>query len=169
MKLNTSHRSKIFILAVGALIALAGCSNSAPAPEVDTGIAAENLEKGKAFLEANASKEGVVTIDGGVQYKVITSNPEGRTPKLTDDVNIHLRMSHIDGTVINDSFGSDEPVKVYVKHAIAGWRKTLTKMTVGSRWIVYIPPHMAFSTRGNDGVGPNETLICEIELLDIVW
>ncbi|NWF36575.1 FKBP-type peptidyl-prolyl cis-trans isomerase [Mariprofundus sp. KV] len=168
MQINATSRSTIFIIAITALLSLAGCGNSGSDSQA-TGIAAENMAKGKAFLAENATKEGVVTLPSGIQYKVIHNNYEGRVPKLTDNVNIHLRMSHLDGTVINDSNPSGKPVDIYIKHTIGGWKKVLTKMNVGSKWMVYIPPHMAYSSRGNENVGPNETLICEIELLEIIW
>jgi len=168
MQTRTANRSTILIIALAALLSLTGCSSSEPDSPAAK-IAAENMAKGKAFLAENATKEGVTTLPSGVQYKVIHDNYEGRVPKLTDNVHIHLRMSLIDGTVINDSNPSGKPVELYIKHTIGGWKKVLTKMNVGSKWMVYIPPHMAFSSRGNENVGPNETLICEIELLDIIW
>jgi len=168
MQTNSTSRSAILIIAIAAMLSLAGCGNTESDSQA-TGIAAENMAKGKAFLAENATKEGVITLPSGVQYKVIRDNYEGKVPKLTDNVHLHLKMSLIDGTVINDSNPSGKPVELYIKHTIGGWKKVLTRMNVGSKWIVYIPPHMAFSSRGNENVGPNETLICEIELLDIIW
>lgn len=167
---HTLHKPIRAIFAVAAMLAFAGCSSSETDSQTAS-LAAENLEKSRAFLEENAKKPDVEVMNNGIQYKIITSNPEGRVPKLIDSVRVHLRMSKINGDVISDSTATGEPATIYIKHAIAGWRKTLTTMQVGSKWIVYLPPHMGFSSRGNKkyNIDPNETLICEIELLDIVW
>jgi len=168
MKRIRTQQPTLLLIALAALLTLAGCNNAEQSNE-NSGLAAKNLEKSKTFMAANATKEGVITLPSGVQYKVISENVEGKLPKLTDSVHMHLRMSLTDGTVVVDTNPSGNPTEVYIKTAINGWKKTLTKMSVGSKWIVYIPPHMAYSSRGNENVGPNEALICEIELLDIIW
>ena len=168
MKFNRTHRPTLLFIALAALLTLAGCNNSEQATQ-ESGPAAEALAKGKAFMEANATKEGVNSLPSGIKYKIIHDSDEGKIPKLTDSVHVHMRMSLVDGTVITDSNPSSAPAEIYIKNTVGGWKKILTKMSVGSKWIAYIPPHMAFSSRGNELVGPNETLICEIELLDIIW
>lgn len=170
MRNHTSNRTALIFIALSAIVTLAGCSGYGTEQDSQTvEIAAENLSKGKAFLEENGKKDDVTTMPSGIQYSIIHESEEGKIPKLTDNVLIHLRMLHIDGSVINDSYVSNEPIKIYIKHTMGGWRKILTQMSVGSKWITYIPPHMAFSSRGNEIVGPNETIICEIELLEILW
>jgi len=168
MKLNSANRPTLFFIAFVALLTLAGCGSSEQETKAE-GVAAEAMAKGKAFLEENATKEGVITLPSGIQYKIISENGEGRIPKLTDSVHVHMRMLLVDGTVITNTYPSGKAAEIYIKNTIGGWKKVLTKMSVGSKWIAYIPPHMAFSSRGNQNVGPNETLICEIELVDIIW
>ncbi|ATX80123.1 FKBP-type peptidyl-prolyl cis-trans isomerase FklB [Mariprofundus aestuarium] len=168
MKFNSANRPTLFFIAFVALLTLAGCGSSEQETKAE-GVAAENFARGKAFLEENATKEGVITLPSGIQYKVISDNPEGKIPKLTDSVHIHIRTLLVDGTVITNTYPSGKAAEIYIKNTLGGWKKVLTKMSVGSKWIAYIPPHMAFSSRGSEYVGPNETLICEIELVDIIW
>jgi len=164
MKQVLNLKAAAITLLTVALFMLAGCSSQS-----ETGPAAVNLAKGKAFMEANKSKEGITTLPSGVQYKVIVSG-DGKTPVLTDYVKVHHRDLHLDGTVYNDSYKDGEPGTLLVKHADPGWKDILQKMPVGSKWIVYVPPHMAYSNRGIAGtIEPNETLIYEIELLEVLW
>jgi len=148
-----------------SLLLLAGCGASDNA----TGPAAENLAKGKAFMEQNANQDGVISLDNGIQYRVVTAGT-GKNPRLTDTIIIHSRGKHLDGTVFSDSYAEGKPEEVLLKHTILGWKKVLPLMSVGSKWIAYLPPHMAFSSRGVEGViEPNETIIYELELIDIKW
>ncbi|MFC1536922.1 FKBP-type peptidyl-prolyl cis-trans isomerase [Pseudomonadota bacterium] len=163
MKQTLNIKTAAIAILTAALFMVAGCSQS------DTGPAAENLAKGKAFLEANKSKEGVITLPSGVQYKVIVDG-DGSTPVMTDNVKLHHRGRHLDGTIFDDSYKNNKPGIILVKHADPGMKKILQLMPVGSKWIVYVPPHMAYSNRGIKGtIEPNETLIYEIELLEIIW
>ncbi len=165
MKYSIRRIYSLFMIALFALFTLSGCSSSAD----QSGPAAENLAKGKAFMEQNRLKNGVITLENGIQYKVIT-NGNGKSPRLTDIVVVHHRGKHLDGTIFSDSYKDGKPEEMLVKHTIPGWIKILPLMSAGSKWIVYLPPHMAFSSRGVKGlVEPNETLIYEIELVDIKW
>jgi len=153
----------ITLLAI-ALLMLAGCSS-----QNDSGPAAENLAKGKAFMDTNKTKDGITTLPSGIQYKVLVSG-DGATPVMTDSVKLHHRGMHLDGTVFDDSYKENKPGIILVKHADPGIKKILQLMPVGSKWTVYIPPHLAYSNRGIKGtIEPNETLIYEIELLEIIW
>lgn len=155
----------LFMAGLLALFSLSGCGGSSE----PTGIAAENLAKGKAFMEKNGKREGVVTLDNGIEYEV-TKPGSGKSPRLTDFVLIHHRGKHLDGTIFSDSFNDKIPEEMLVKHTIPGWKKTLPLMSEGSKWVIYLPPHMAFSNRGyKDVIQPNETLIYEIELVAIKW
>jgi len=138
MSHSTNLPKSLFMVALLALFTLAGCGNSSE----PTGVAAENLAKGIAFLKENGKREGVVTMVNGIQYEIITKG-DGKNPKITDFAVVHQRGKHLDGTTFSDSYENGEPEVVLVKHTIPGWKKTLPMMTVGSKWIIYLPPHMA--------------------------
>lgn len=135
--------------------------------ELSMRIAQENLEKGKKFLEENAKQEGVDTLSDGIQYKVITKG-EGAMPKETDIVKVHYKGTLIDGTEFDSSYSRGEPTQFPLNQVIPGWTKALQAMPVGSKWIIYIPADQAYGQRGGGPIGPNETLIFEVELLEIV-
>lgn len=123
---------------------------------------------GKAFLEANAKKDGVVVLPSGLQYKVIK---EGTGPKPTrsDQVSTHYAGRLIDGTEFDSSYKRGQPAAFGVTRVIAGWTEALQLMPVGSKWELYIPYSLAYGTRGSPPlIGPYAALIFEIELLDIV-
>jgi len=126
-----------------------------------------NVEEGKAFLAENAKKKGVVTLPSGLQYKIITKG-DGPSPKLTDRVSTHYRGTLIDGTEFDSSYKRGEPAKFAVNGVIKGWTEALQLMKVGSKWQLFVPAKLAYGSRGAGGtIGPNTTLIFEVELLSI--
>ena len=127
-----------------------------------------NLEAGNAFLQENKAREGVKTTESGLQYEIITEGT-GEIPKDTDRVRVHYHGTLIDGTVFDSSVDRGEPATFGVNQVIKGWTEALQLMPVGSKWKVYIPAELAYGERaaGND-IGPNSTLIFEVELLEIV-
>lgn len=128
---------------------------------------AANSEKGKAFLSENSQKEGVQTTQSGLQYEVL-SEGDGNMPKITDKVTVHYRGTLIDGTVFDSSYERGEPASFPVNGVIPGWIEALQMMPVGSKWKLYIPSELAYGERGAGRmIGPNETLIFEVELLSI--
>lgn len=125
-------------------------------------------EAGEKFLNENKNKEGVVTLKSGLQYKVI-SNGNGATPKSTDTVKCHYEGRLINGQVFDSSIRRGEPAEFPVNGVIAGWVEALQLMPVGSKWQLYIPSDLAYGPHGaGQAIGPNETLIFDIELLDII-
>lgn len=127
----------------------------------------KNKKEGEAFLEENKKKEGVITLPSGLQYKVITEST-GETPKLTDTVTVNYRGTLIDGTEFDSSYRRGQPATFPVKGVIAGWTEALQLMKVGSKWQLFIPPDLAYGERGaGRDIGPNVTLIFDIELLSI--
>ncbi len=125
------------------------------------------LEKGKAFLEENARKSGVITLPSGLQYQILKQG-NGPKPKLTDKVTTHYHGTLIDGTVFDSSVERKQPAQFAVNQVIAGWTEALQMMPVGSKWKLFIPAHLAYGERGaGASIGPNETLIFEVELLSI--
>jgi FKBP-type peptidyl-prolyl cis-trans isomerase FklB len=129
--------------------------------------AAENLAKGKAFLEENKTKEGVKVLPSGLQYKVITEGT-GKTPTADDKVKTHYRGTLIDGTEFDSSYKRNQPAEFPVKGVIKGWTEALQLMKEGAKWELYIPADLAYGERGRPGIPPNSVLIFEIELLEIV-
>jgi FKBP-type peptidyl-prolyl cis-trans isomerase len=127
-----------------------------------------NLEEGNAFLEKNGAREGVTTTESGLQYEVITEGT-GPKPTATDKVRVHYHGTLIDGTVFDSSVDRGEPATFGVGQVIKGWTEALQLMPVGSKWKVYIPAELAYGERGAGGdIGPNQALIFEVELLEIV-
>lgn len=128
---------------------------------------AENLAKGKVFLEANKTKEGVKVLPSGLQYKVIKEGT-GDIPTANDKVKTHYRGTLIDGTEFDSSYKRNQPTEFAVKGVIKGWTEALQLMKTGAKWELYIPPDLAYGERGRPSIPPNSVLIFEIELLEIV-
>ena len=128
--------------------------------------AAENKQKGAAFLAANAKVEGVKTLPSGVQYKVISAG-SGKQPTDADTVQCNYRGMLIDGKVF-DASQVGKPVSFKVNQVIPGWQEALKLMSAGSKWMLFIPADKAYGERGaGTAIGPNETLIFEVELVGI--
>ena len=130
-------------------------------------IAAEdNSKKGEAFLADNKTKEGVVTLPSGLQYKVLKAG-DGKKPAEADTVECNYRGTLINGTLL-DSSQPDKPAVFKITGVIPGWKEALLLMPEGSKWQLFIPPHLAYGEKGGGGkIGPNATLIFELELLAI--
>lgn len=130
-------------------------------------LAAKNLADGQAFLAANAKKEGIKTTASGLQYMVVSAG-KGESPKATDTVTTHYRGTLIDGTEFDSSYARNEPAEFPVNAVIKGWTEALQLMHVGDKWKLFIPADLAYGERGAGGeIGPNSTLIFDIELLGI--
>lgn len=130
-------------------------------------IGEKNSKEGETFLAENKKKEGVKTTASGLQYKVITPG-KGPMPKDTDTVSVNYRGTLIDGTEFDSSYKRGEAVSFPVNGVIKGWTEALQMMKVGSKWQLFIPSNLAYGDRGAGGqIGPNATLIFEVELLSI--
>lgn len=129
---------------------------------------AENKKAGEAFLAANGKKDGVKTTASGLQYEVITP-AEGAKPIATDTVKVHYRGTLIDGTEFDNSIARGEPATFPLNRVIPGWTEGVQLMNVGSKYRFYVPSDLAYGPRGAGAkIGPNSTLIFEVELLEIV-
>jgi FKBP-type peptidyl-prolyl cis-trans isomerase len=127
----------------------------------------KNLAEGEAFLKDNATKEGVVTTESGLQYRIVTAG-EGPKPGAEDVVKVHYRGTLIDGTEFDSSYKRGEPVTFPVGGVIPGWVEALQLMPVGSKWELYIPSGLAYGPGGaGNQIGPNSALKFEVELLSI--
>jgi FKBP-type peptidyl-prolyl cis-trans isomerase FklB len=130
-------------------------------------MAEKNKAAGEAFLAENKKKERVVALPDGLQYKIITEGT-GTTPKATDKVKVNYKGTLTDGTEFDSSYKRGEPAIFQVDKVIAGWTEVLQLMKVGSKWDVYIPSNLAYGEHGTGMViGPNQTLIFEVELISI--
>jgi FKBP-type peptidyl-prolyl cis-trans isomerase len=131
--------------------------------------AAKNNKEGEAFLAANKSKEGVVTLPSGLQYKILTAGT-GPKPTATDSVVCNYQGSFVNGTIFDSSYKRGQPATFGVGQVIKGWTEALQLMPVGSKWQLFIPSSLAYGERGEPrgGIEPNETLIFEVELISIV-
>jgi FKBP-type peptidyl-prolyl cis-trans isomerase FklB len=128
---------------------------------------AKNLKDGEAFLAANAKKDGVKTTASGLQYKALKSGT-GASPKPTDTVKVHYHGMLVDGTVFDSSVQRGEPVTFPVGGVIPGWVEALQLMKVGDKWQLVIPAKLAYAERSQGAkIGPNSTLVFEVELLGI--
>ena len=126
----------------------------------------ENTRKGLAFLGANKKKVGVKETASGLQYKVITMG-EGAKPKATDKVKVHYSGTLIDGKEFDSSYKRNQPAEFGLNQVIKGWTEGVQLMNVGSKYEFYIPSGLAYGPNGPANIGPNQTLIFTVELLDI--
>jgi FKBP-type peptidyl-prolyl cis-trans isomerase FklB len=127
----------------------------------------ENLEIGLKFLEENKKREGVVSLESGLQYEVITMG-EGPKPNASQTVTCHYHGTMIDGKVFDSSVQRGQPASFPLNRVISGWTEALQLMPVGSKWKLFLPPHLAYGEQqAGPMIGPNSTLIFEVELLGI--
>lgn len=130
------------------------------------GLASKNLKAGQEFLAANAKKEGIVVLPSGLQYRIIKTGT-GKQPTLTDTVLANYKGSLVDGTVFDSSEKNGGPVEFPVSGVIPGWTEALQKMHEGDHWQVFIPASLAYGENGPPPIGPNSTLIFDMELVHV--
>jgi len=129
--------------------------------------AEENKKEGAEFLAANKTKDGVVALASGLQYKILTEGT-GPKPTATDTVSCNYRGTLIDGKEFDSSYKRGQPLSIQVNGVIKGWTEALQLMPVGSKWQLFIPSDLGYGDRGSGPViGPSATLIFEVELLSI--
>jgi FKBP-type peptidyl-prolyl cis-trans isomerase FklB len=130
--------------------------------------AAANIKVGESFLAENKTKQGVVALPSGLQYKILTEG-NGPKPTASDTVSCNYRGTLINGKEFDSSYKRGQPAQFQVGGVIKGWTEALQLMPVGSKWQLFIPPDLAYGDRGAGAdIGPGETLIFEVELLSIV-
>ena len=130
-------------------------------------LAEENQAAADDFLEKNKSKNGIVVLPSGVQYRIIEEG-EGSRPGLEDTVKVHYRGSKISGHEFDSSFARGVPEEFPVNSVLRGWQEVLPLMKTGATWQIFVPPELAFGARGNPPVGPNEALMFDLKLVEIV-
>jgi FKBP-type peptidyl-prolyl cis-trans isomerase FklB len=130
-------------------------------------LSEENQAAADKFLAANKSKTGIVTLPSGVQYRIIEEG-DGPRPGLDSKVSVHYRGSKLDGHEFDSSFARGTPEEFTVNSVLKGWQEVLPLMKVGSTWQIFVPPELAFGARGNPPVGPNEALMFDLKLVEIL-
>jgi len=129
--------------------------------------AQKKLAESNQFLEENKKKEGVQVTKSGLQYKVLQAG-SGASPTANNQVTVHYEGKLIDGQVFDSSIRRGQPATFQVGGVIPGWTEALQRMKVGDKWMLFIPPALAYGERGSPGgIGPNEALIFEVELLEV--
>lgn len=130
-------------------------------------LSEKNQADSETFLEANKSKTGIVVLPSGVQYRIIEEG-EGARPGLESKVSVHYRGSKLDGHEFDSSFARGTPEEFTVNAVLKGWQEVLPLMKAGSTWQIFVPPELAFGARGNPPVGPNEALMFDLKLVEIL-
>jgi FKBP-type peptidyl-prolyl cis-trans isomerase FklB len=133
----------------------------------DKALGEKNKQSGEAFLTENKTKEGVVALESGLQYKVLKQG-DGKKPAADDTVVCNYRGTLLDGTEFDSSYRYNKPATFPINRVIKGWNQALQLMPAGSKWQLFVPPSLAYGDRGsNSGIGPNATLVFEVELVSI--
>ena len=130
-------------------------------------LATENQAKSESFLEKNKTKTGIVVMPSGVQYRIIEEG-EGARPGMESSVKVHYRGSKMDGREFDSSFARGVPEEFVVNSVLQGWQEVLPLMKQGATWQIFVPPELAFGQRGNPPVGPNEALMFDLKLVEII-
>jgi FKBP-type peptidyl-prolyl cis-trans isomerase FklB len=137
------------------------------AKEARAALAKENLAKGEKYREENAKNEGVTVLESGLQYEVLSPG-DGPSPKAEDRVEVHYKGTLIDGSTFDSSYTRGQPTQFNLNGVVPGFKEAITKMQPGAKWRVVMPPELAYGEKGaGKKIGPNETLIFEIEYLGL--
>jgi FKBP-type peptidyl-prolyl cis-trans isomerase FkpA/FKBP-type peptidyl-prolyl cis-trans isomerase FklB len=137
----------------------------AHAEKIAAELPKKNMEAGKAFLAKNKTASGVVTTASGLQYQVLRQGA-GAKPGATDLVKVNYKGTLLDGKVFDSSYERNEPVEFPLNQVIPGWSEGVALMAVGSKYKFWIPSELAYGEQGPQGIGPNATLVFEVELLE---
>ncbi len=127
----------------------------------------ENLKAGEEYLAENAQREEVATTESGLQYEVLELG-DGAKPEAANTVKVHYRGTLLDGTEFDSSYARGEPATFPLNRVISGWTEGLQLMPVGSKFKFHIPSDLAYGGRSQGAIGPNSTLVFEVELIEII-
>ena len=156
-------KAQLVILVIFILLLIGYFMFNKPDPE----LANKNKQAGEAFLAENTSKEGVITTTSGLQYIILTAG-EGAKPSASSNVTVHYQGTTLDGKEFDSSYSRNEPATFPLNRVIAGWTEGVQLMPIGAKYRFFIHPDLGYGAKGAGGaIGPNETLIFEVELLSI--
>ena len=156
-------KSQLVILIIFTLLLIGYYMFNKPDPE----LTGNNKKAGEAFLAENTGKEGVITTASGLQYIVLTTG-EGEKPTASSNVTVHYQGTTLDGKEFDSSYSRNAPATFPLNRVIAGWTEGLQLMPIGAKYRFFIHPDLGYGAKGAGGaIGPNETLIFEVELLSI--
>ena len=134
--------------------------------EKRTSEAVKNSRIGKKFLDENKTKESIVALDSGLQYKILRPG-EGKSPDPDSEITVHYRGTLINGEEFDSSYARNAPAKLALNRVIKGWQQALPLMKTGAKWQLYVPAELAYGPMGQGAIGPNETLIFDVELIAV--
>ncbi|MCF7201685.1 FKBP-type peptidyl-prolyl cis-trans isomerase [Pseudomonas oligotrophica] len=123
--------------------------------------------QGRAFLAENAKREGIVVLESGLQYEVLSAG-EGARPSREDSVRTHYHGTLVDGTVFDSSYNRGQPAEFPVSGVIAGWTEALQLMNAGSKWRLYVPSELAYGGQAVGSIPPHSVLVFDVELLEVL-
>ncbi|MDX8395101.1 MAG: FKBP-type peptidyl-prolyl cis-trans isomerase [Mariprofundaceae bacterium] len=152
------------ITVIAAGIFIYACSNAGAGSKE---LAMANMQAGKTFLEENRQKEGVIVTESGLQYLILKS-VDGNKPTARSKVKVHYQGTHLDGTEFDSSYARGEPAVFPLNGVIKGWTEGVQLMGVGSKFRFFVPSGLAYGKGGPGPIGPNATLIFDVELLEII-
>lgn len=135
--------------------------------KIDKKISEENLAAGEKFLAEKEKEEGVQKTESGLLYKVITEG-KGEKPKTNSMIKVHYKGTKIDGSEFDSSYSRNEPAELPLNRMIPAWIEGIPMMSVGSKYVFYVPANLAYGEIGHGIIKPNEALVFEVELLDIL-
>lgn len=135
--------------------------------KIDKKISEENLAAGEKFLTEKEKEEGVQKTESGLLYKVITEG-KGEKPKTNSMIKVHYKGTKIDGSEFDSSYSRNEPAELPLNRMIPAWIEGIPMMSVGSKYVFYVPANLAYGEIGHGIIKPNEALVFEVELLDIL-
>ena len=156
-------KTQLVILVIFILLFIGYFMFTRPNPE----LASNNKQAGEEFLAENASKEGVITTASGLQYTVLTAG-EGEKPTASSNVTVHYQGTTLDGKEFDSSYSRNAPATFPLNRVIAGWTEGVQLMPIGAKYRFFIHPDLGYGAKGaGSAIGPNETLIFDVELLSI--
>jgi len=130
-------------------------------------LSEKNSSEATTFLESNKKQPGVITLASGLQYKIVNEG-KGNSPTIDDEVSVHYRGTLVNGTEFDSSYSRGTPASLKLNSVIRGWIEALQLMKPGAKWMLFIPPDLAYGTQGSGRlIGPNSALIFEVELLNV--
>jgi peptidylprolyl isomerase/FKBP-type peptidyl-prolyl cis-trans isomerase FklB len=145
---------------LAAVLTLAACAKSAPAPD--------QAALGKAFLDKNAHAAGVVTTPSGLEYRVLRSGPAGGLrPKPADEVKVNYEGKLLDGRVVDSSYERGAPAVLTVRDLVPGWREALQLMRPGDEWLIYLPAKLGYGDAGAGPIPPGSVLMFKLDLIAV--